>query len=208
MAIFGTKTSLATQIQEASGIPEPFLKGERQPQEASVAMRMSWLSRRITTKPEDIAYCILGLFNVNMPLLYGEGDKAFMRLQQEIIKRSDDESIFAWTSNKREWGMLAPSHKAFQGSANIVNIRLRPEERMPFFMTNKGLQLHSSSDTGALDQIDPSTRLPMGYPDHIVQLGCFFGQRPGMTDDDYDAEELWEEGALTIELERVGPFWL
>lgn len=67
--IFGTKTSLASQIRQASGIPEPFLKGQRQPREASIAMRMSWISRRTTTKPEDIAYCLLGLFNVNMPLL-------------------------------------------------------------------------------------------------------------------------------------------
>jgi hypothetical protein len=206
--IVGTKTDLATSIQQASGIPEPFLTGQRQPQEASVAMRMSWISRRTTTKPEDIAYCILGLFNVNMPLLYGEGNKAFVRLQQEIIKYSDDESIFAWTSDTSTWGMLAPSHESFQGSANVVNIRLTPEERMPFFMTNKGLQFHSSSDTEALDKVDPSTRLPMGYPDHTVQLGCFFGQRAGMTDEDFDAEEMWEEGALTIELERVGPVWL
>lgn len=160
--ILGTKTSLVTQIRQASGIPEPFLKGERQPQEASVAMRMSWISRRTTTKPEDIAYCLLGLFDVNLPLLYGEGNKAFMRLQQEIIKRSDGESIFAWTSNDSAWGMLAPSHRAFQGSANIINICLRPEERMPFFMPNKGLHFPSSSDTAALDKVDLSTRLPRG----------------------------------------------
>ena len=206
--IFGTKISLASQIRQASGIPESFLKGQRQPREASVAMRMSWISRRTTTRPEDIAYCILGLFNVNMPLLYGEGNKAFMRLQQEIIKYSDDESIFAWTSDHDAWGVLAPSHTAFQGSADVVNIRLRPEERMPFFMTNKGLQLHSSSDTQALDKVDPSTRLPMGYQDHVVQLGCFYGQRFGMTGEDFDAEEMWEKGALTIELERTGPVWV
>jgi hypothetical protein len=143
-----------------------------------------------------------------MPLLYGEGSKAFMRLQQEIIKYSDDESIFAWTSNHSAWGMLAPSHKAFQDSASVVNIRLRPEERMPFSMTNKGLQLYSSSDTEALDKVDPSTRLPMGYPDHVVQLGCFFGQRSGMTDEDSDTEKMWEEGALTVKLERTGPVWV
>jgi hypothetical protein len=93
--IVGTKTSLVTQTRQASGIPEPFLTGQRHPREASVAMRMSWICRRTTTRPEDIAYCILGLFKVNMPLLYGEGEKAFMRLQQEITKASDDESIFA-----------------------------------------------------------------------------------------------------------------
>lgn len=55
---------------------------------------MSWASGRVTTREEDIAYCLLGIFDVNMPLLYGEGGKAFMRLQEEIIKRSNDLSIF------------------------------------------------------------------------------------------------------------------
>jgi hypothetical protein len=131
--IIGTRANLARQIRNASGVPEVFLKGERQPHEASIAMRMSWLSRRTTTIPEDIACCVLGLFNVNMPLLYGEGEKAFMRLQQEIIKGSDDESIFAWTFDGPKWGMLAPSPRVFQDAKNVVNIRLYPEERMPFF---------------------------------------------------------------------------
>ncbi|PNP44219.1 hypothetical protein THARTR1_11110 [Trichoderma harzianum] len=62
----------------------------------SVAQRMSWASNRTTTREEDVAYCLLGIFDVNMPLLYGEGHKAFQRLQEEIIKRSDDQSILAW----------------------------------------------------------------------------------------------------------------
>ena len=39
---------------------------------------MSWASRRVTTRDEDIAYCLLGMFDVNMPLIYGEGEKAFI----------------------------------------------------------------------------------------------------------------------------------
>jgi hypothetical protein len=78
----------------------------------SVAKKMSWAAHRETTKPEDIAYCLLGIFDVNMPLLYGEGPKAFMRLQEEIIKRSNDLSIFAWghpdtTQPQRREGRLA-----------------------------------------------------------------------------------------------------
>ena len=49
---------------------------------ASIAEIMSWMSHRSTLKSEDVAYCLMGLFNVNMPLLYGEGGyKAFVRLQ-------------------------------------------------------------------------------------------------------------------------------
>jgi hypothetical protein len=59
---------------------------------------MSWAAGRETSRKEDEAYCLLGIFNINMPLLYGEGGKAFVRLQQEIIKQSQDESIFAWST--------------------------------------------------------------------------------------------------------------
>ena len=62
----------------------------------SVAQKMSWAAGRSTTKVEDQAYCLFGLFGVNMSLLYGEGEAAFQRLQMKIIKSSDDESIFAW----------------------------------------------------------------------------------------------------------------
>lgn len=64
-----------------------------------VAKRMSWAAGRETTRVEDSAYCLLGIFDVNMPLLYGEGRKAFQRLQEEILKVSDDHTLFAWGLN-------------------------------------------------------------------------------------------------------------
>jgi hypothetical protein len=60
---------------------------------------MTWVSRRKTTRTEDLAYCLLGIFDISMPLLYGEGDKAFFRLQEEIMKTSGDQSLFAWGYN-------------------------------------------------------------------------------------------------------------
>lgn len=68
---------------------------------ATIAERLSWVSNRVTTRPEDIAYCLLGLFQINMPLLYGERGNAWIRLQKELIAASDDESIFAWVSVPR-----------------------------------------------------------------------------------------------------------
>lgn len=61
-----------------------------------VAQKMVWASERVTTREEDVAYCLLGLFGINMTLIYGEGLEAFRRLQEEIIKRSYDQSILAW----------------------------------------------------------------------------------------------------------------
>lgn len=91
----GDRSSLAAKITEITTIPIEILHGQN-PLWQSIAERMRWASRRVTTRTEDIAYCLMGLFDVNMPLLYGEGPKAFRRLQQEIIKSSDDDSIFAW----------------------------------------------------------------------------------------------------------------
>ncbi|GFN15327.1 HET domain-containing protein [Aspergillus tubingensis] len=79
----------------------------------SIAERMSWASNRETTRTEDMAYSLLGLLQVNMPLLYGEGSAAFRRLQEEIIKYSDDQSLFAWSfrgpehdlNHKRPWSI-------------------------------------------------------------------------------------------------------
>lgn len=72
-----------------SMVDESVLNGHSQVKEVTVASRMRWASKRKTSRPEDMAYCLLGLFDVNMPLLYGEGGpQAFLRLQEEIIKGS------------------------------------------------------------------------------------------------------------------------
>ncbi|KAM6476953.1 heterokaryon incompatibility protein-domain-containing protein [Trichoderma sp. SZMC 28011] len=98
---FGDKVSLRKQIAAVTGISQKVLvdsviDARRAMDFISIAQRMSWASNRTTTREEDIAYCLLGIFDVNMPLLYGEGHKAFQRLQEEIIKKSDDQSILAW----------------------------------------------------------------------------------------------------------------
>jgi hypothetical protein len=87
----GTKYSLQERITKATGIKHLFNF-----KEACVATKMSWASKRKTTRQEDQAYCLMGLFGVNMPPLYGEGNNAFLRLQLEILSKTDDESIFAW----------------------------------------------------------------------------------------------------------------
>ncbi|KAL6862622.1 hypothetical protein ACO1O0_002859 [Amphichorda felina] len=90
----GTKRELKKTISKITGIHEYVLGGDVLPSEVAVARRMSWAAKRETTRAEDMAYCLLGIFDINMPMLYGEGKKAFMRLQEEIIKRSNDLSIF------------------------------------------------------------------------------------------------------------------
>ncbi|KAF1826669.1 uncharacterized protein K489DRAFT_313605, partial [Dissoconium aciculare CBS 342.82] len=96
-APIGFKESLASSIFEITGIEQEFLLHEQPLQVASVAKRMSWAALRKTTREEDIAYCLMGIFDVNMSMLYGEGEtKAFLRLQEEILRSQEDHSIFAW----------------------------------------------------------------------------------------------------------------
>lgn len=67
----------------------------------SVAQRMSWAAHRQATRVEDPAYSLLGLFDITMTTLYGEGERAFLSLQKKIIKTTDDISIFAWSLSSR-----------------------------------------------------------------------------------------------------------
>lgn len=95
----GTLSSLEDLIVEITGVHAEMLSGQKALEDFSVAQRMYWASSRETTRTEDLAYCLMGIFNVNMPLVYGEGDKAFFRLQEQILSASSDESILAWTSS-------------------------------------------------------------------------------------------------------------
>ncbi|KAH9914372.1 HET-domain-containing protein [Epithele typhae] len=92
----GTKFELAKSLEAATGIPQAVLRMEMDVTEISIAARMSWAARRKTTRVEDEAYSLFGLFGINLPTLYGEGQNAFYRLQEGIMKTSADTSLFAW----------------------------------------------------------------------------------------------------------------
>ncbi|KAI0746892.1 HET-domain-containing protein [Daedaleopsis nitida] len=92
----GTKVEHALLLQAITGVSAPVLTRQLHYARSSIAFRMLWASKRQTTRLEDEAYCLMGLFDVNMPTIYGEGRQAFQRLQQEIMKQSFDPSLFAW----------------------------------------------------------------------------------------------------------------
>ncbi|TGO70389.1 hypothetical protein BOTNAR_0001g00650 [Botryotinia narcissicola] len=162
--LIGRKEDLQGELRAITGILD--MNNWRN---ASIAQKMSWASRRSTTRVEDQAYSLLGLFDVNMAPLYGEGKKAFMRLQLEILAVSDDESIFAWRDpSELGGGLLAHSPKAFRDSAEIVSKafdtiqKWNPNStRRPYLMTNKGLQLESPLAT-------PFTDCSCGYVRHLA----------------------------------------
>ncbi|SPO06846.1 uncharacterized protein DNG_09540 [Cephalotrichum gorgonifer] len=115
----GTKSSLEDILSSATGISLDVLRG-RSPTECTVAERLSWASGRRTARPEDEAYCLLGLFDIKMPILYGEGARAFERLQNEILRQTEDFTLLAWSPavNQRDsptyTGVLAPNPTVFK----------------------------------------------------------------------------------------------
>ena len=136
----GTKQTLSSLLTSKTGIDEAILNGEPLSRR-SIAQRMSWASERDTKCVEDIAYCLLGIFDVNMPLLYGEREKAFFRLQEQIIRQSDDHTIFAWSIHRHDQpGLLADSPKAF-GNCQYVRTMTSRKGRSPYSLTNRGLSV-------------------------------------------------------------------
>jgi hypothetical protein len=141
----GNRSDFKTSIKKITNIEDSVLAAG-DPSKVSVAQRMSWASRRKTTRVEDMAYSLMGLFNVHMPPLYGEGKHAFIRLQEEIIKTVDDQTIFAWKDAcATSWtyvGLLARSPANFDHCGNLLSHHSPTYSSKPFAMTNRGLSIN------------------------------------------------------------------
>lgn len=166
--VLGTRASLSDEVNQVTGIPKtPLIRGWSMRDQFgasryTIAQLMSWASDRHTTLVEDAAYSLMGLFSINMPLLYGEGANAFIRLQLEIMNKYDDNSLFAWSFPASSqalrsiqalnrsldlpetfwWGsLLAPTIRMFKGCTGYF-LHLEPyEDGRIFSMTNRGVQI-------------------------------------------------------------------
>jgi hypothetical protein len=154
----GEKQGLLEDISQITRIDRDVLRGQRALSRKSVAHKMAWASRRETTRVEDLAYCLIGIFEINMPLLCGEGQRAFTRLQQEIMKHTYDHSLFAWNYEfprqkfprpsvygtlfrdvlcfSEGEGVLAPHPSAFDRCSSFMPWNSRAA---PYATTNRGL---------------------------------------------------------------------
>ncbi|KAJ3498013.1 hypothetical protein NLG97_g1446 [Lecanicillium saksenae] len=160
----GSRSEMSHIISSITGIPERVLRTGKFGH-TSIAERMSWASARQTTRPEDTAYSLLGIFNVYMPLLYGEGKQSFIRLQEEIIKNSEDQSIFAWDAsffaNKPvRVGLLAPSPEFFAKGAIFGTISDAGSGEPT--VTNKGIRI----------KLPFSPNAGLGLPKRCLRLAC------------------------------------
>jgi hypothetical protein len=147
----GDKRSMAEELSVITAVDKGVLLGTSPVRASSVATIMSWASHRVTTRREDIAYCLLGLFSIHMPLLYGEGDRAFIRLQEEILKQSSDQSLFAWnpllggtlqnTASEGDsfCGILSSSPACFAEASDIIPLPGYWDTESA--LTNRGIRL-------------------------------------------------------------------
>ncbi|KAK5711031.1 hypothetical protein LTR15_012677 [Elasticomyces elasticus] len=142
---------LNEQLARRTGIDETYLDHPTSRYKASIACRMSWAAQRTTSRVEDVAYSLLGIFDVYIPALYGEGENAFRRLQEELIRRSDDQSVFAWAcpdhcrsgdrgdqESLHLTSMLAPHPSYFTDMGCVQKVWM---PLAPYSITNRGLKI-------------------------------------------------------------------
>jgi len=193
-ANLGGKTSLADDLVQITNIDRAVLEDVRNLPMVPVARKMSWAASRQTTRVEDMAYCLLGMFDVNMPLLYGEGSRAFLRLQEEIARSGSDLSLLAW-SHPPTWqrfltnkicGIFAPSPAEFYNGYSL---------RLPGWALEQNFDL-SLADRGFL-RINRNIYM---YGDDCARLilDCL------ITDNQAPSGTSW----LEVELRKIGSFYV
>jgi hypothetical protein len=210
--LLGEKEEYIRELSAATSIPVFVLEDRRSVSEVSVAERMSWAAHRQTTRTEDLAYCLLGLFDIQMPLLYGEGSKAFIRLQEEILKTTDDYSLFAWcaqdATSATYRGLLARSPLEFRDCHSVE--REESISTFPINPTPIGLHIqlevlpHSTDKSRILALIRASNSLNQRL---AISLKCLDGQAQYAR---VDAGELvpindWPTGQLRTVYVRQSP---
>jgi hypothetical protein len=182
----GTKKGLLKQLATITRIDMDILSHNVPVSSACMAKRLSWAANRKTTRVEDMAYCLLGICDINMPMLYGEGQAAFRRLQEEIIKSTNDLSLLAWTSanpSEEEYcGFLAESVRHFASCSEMYSIKDSLLDEGEMSISNKGLRLKAKVCV-------------ISYSSHRhrygLKLDCIV---PGLN-----------EGFLIIPMRKVGP---
>lgn len=132
-SFIANRTDMATHVSVRTGIDEVYLTNPSQlPRhellaKASIAERMSWASGRNTSREEDIAYCLLGIFGITMSLRYGEGKHAFVRLQEKILRESFDPTLLAWSANSDKSGSFLDRPESYSPWRSALKMLLMME---------------------------------------------------------------------------------
>ncbi|KAK0631537.1 heterokaryon incompatibility protein-domain-containing protein [Immersiella caudata] len=181
----GAKDDLADSISRTTRIPMDILFHQKALCDVAVACRMSWASRRRTTRVEDMAYCLLGIFDVHMSLIYGEQHKAFSRLQELIIKTTSDLSILVWKNNDKDCpeysGFFADSPRHFEHCSELETMLEDSIYRDPI-ITTRGIRLKGGLTYLYLSEAETTLHQPVMDPYCTicdVSLGLYVRQIGG-----------------------------
>ena len=194
--------SLSSHIELVTGISvfsSPQFDEEMQ--SSCIARKMSWASRRSTTRLEDTAYSLLGIFGVNMPLLYGEGKQAFIRLQEELIRRfPNDQSILAWQADV--WSdlalLLAPSPEHFEDTGAWLASSPATGTHRPHRVATDCLEIRLRTCPHPKDSNCILAVLDCGIAtNHFVALDLVIDSRGSLL------ESLWKRGPWLVRRRRV-----
>ncbi|OBZ77238.1 hypothetical protein A0H81_02101 [Grifola frondosa] len=170
-SFLGMRKDLVDTICDITRVDRDLLLGFAK--KLSIAQRMSWAAQRVTTRVEDKAYSLMGLFGIQMPTIYGEGKQAFIRLQQEIMRRFQDHSIFAWTFTPKNDepspnGFLAPSSACFKDNSTIP---IPYDDFVQMFDISHPLPEHSVTNYGIRIQL-PLKPIEGREGEYLAALAC------------------------------------
>jgi hypothetical protein len=156
----GPNVDILRICSKVTGISADALYHKRPLAKFCVAERMSWAAYRQTTRLEDRAYSLMGIFGVNMAILYGEGLRgAFRRLQREIMRALFDQTIFAWRGNYQSSGLLTYNPADF---ANTPKLGLwAPAMLTPTSTTNIGVSIRACISKNVSDLADGVFRVAL-----------------------------------------------
>ncbi|KAI5358153.1 Putative heterokaryon incompatibility [Septoria linicola] len=157
-----TISNLQVAIADLTGIDTALLRDRRLLQGLPIGKRLSWAAERRTTREEDEAYSLLGILELNMPLLYGEGPRALLRLQEDVLNTTTDQSILHWTpTHPSHVGLLmAPEVNCFKHCGELLH---RPDvfEDESHEVVSNGLRISL-----------PMRNLPNESGVHVAALNC------------------------------------
>jgi hypothetical protein len=101
-------TAIMQELEDATGIDAGTLVAFR-PGMTNAREKLQWVSTRVTTLEEDVAYSLFGIFDISLPVIYGEKQNALGRLLQEIVAQSGDITALDWVGKPSEFNSCLPA---------------------------------------------------------------------------------------------------
>lgn len=183
----GSKLEIIDTLCEITKINKDVLLNTALLSSVCIGRRLSWASNRVTKRAEDEAYCLLGILDINMPIIYGEGHRAFYRLQEEIVRSTNDLTVLAWTPQQSTGdfcGFFAQSVRDFASCSELEYTTDPLLDECEISVTNKGLNL-------TVPERVVDFRRNMQRRQYTLKLNC---SKPGL-----------KTGTLALSIRKIAP---